>query len=175
MGILKYLMDSYYCLTSGKGVCWKGQSLETLKQTVPQQLLKSMEIYLTSAEGGWKVLEKVVTVQEQSYFFGQASPHFILWALLRVRQGLHSPEVGVWGCRGRAGHSQGCPVPGMCARVGQCPWPQTACCSHISACDPAGKNTRTQHTNVDGNSEVQTTVEQKTSSPTLGRKPGVFE
>lgn len=29
--------------------------------------------------------------------------------------------------------------------------------------------------NVGGNAEVQTTTEQKTSSPTLGRKPGVFE
>jgi len=29
--------------------------------------------------------------------------------------------------------------------------------------------------NVDGNAEVQMIVEQKTSSPTLGRKPGVFD
>lgn len=29
--------------------------------------------------------------------------------------------------------------------------------------------------NAAGNAEVQVTIEQKTSSPTLGRKPDVFE
>lgn len=39
----------------------------------------------------------------------------------------------------------------------------------------SGNDGGTQCTNADGNAEVQMTVEQKTSSQTLGRKPGVFE
>lgn len=39
----------------------------------------------------------------------------------------------------------------------------------------SGNDGGTQCMNADGNAEVQMTVEQKTSSPTLGRKLGVFE
>lgn len=60
---------------------------------------------------------------------------------------------------------------------GAMPVATSACCSHPPARDPAGSgnNAGTQCLNADGNAAVQMTVEQNTSSPTLGRKPGVFE
>lgn len=112
---------------SGQGVCCKGRSLETLKQTVPQQL-KSMEIYLTWAEGGWKVLEIAVVVQEQSWFLARLLATLSLWLCSGLDRAGTDHEVGVWGCRAE-----------LWAHLGPCPWPQAACCSHIPACDPAGK------------------------------------
>lgn len=180
MGILKYLMDFYYCLTSGKGVCWKGQSLETLKQTVPQQLLKSMEIYLTSAESGWKILERAATVEEQSYIFGQAAPHSSACGLCsglgrialgsRVCPALRSVCGDAELCPHRAALSQGCVPTWGTAHDHKLPAAPTSL-----PVIQQEKTTRNQHMNVHGNSEVQLTIEQKTSSSVLGRKPGVFE
>lgn len=112
MQILKYLMDSCCCLVSGQGVCWKGQSLETLKQTVPQQLLKSMEIYLTSAEGGWKVL--VIAVVVKSYFLPRLFPTLQFVGSAQGQTGfaqatrLVCGDAGTEVCTHRATLSQGC-------------------------------------------------------------------
>lgn len=182
MKILKYLMDFSYCLTAGHGVCWKGQSLETLKQIVTQQLLKSMETYLTSADRGWKILVIAVVLQEQSCLFPQTTPRASVCGLCSGWDRVYTNHETRWGwCMGMerqsCARSQGYHVPWVHAQVEWCPWPQPACCSHSPACDPAGSGNDTgiQRTNVDGNAEVQMTVEQKTSRPTLGRKPGVFE
>lgn len=79
------------------------------------------------------------------------------------------------------GEAEVCTLAGLPRPVGACPggaMPVAASCLLLPhPCDPAGRgnDTGTQCVDVDGNAEVQMTVEQKTSSPTLGRKPGVFE
>ena len=175
-------MDFCYCWMAVQDICWKGQSLETLKQIVTQQLLKSVETYLTSADGGSKILLIAVVPQEQSYLFAQTVPHASFWGLCSGLDRVYTKHETRWGWyvgmeKQRCACSQGYHVPWAHAQVERCPWPQAACCSHIPACDPAGRgnDTGTQRMNVDGNAEVQMTMEQKTSSPILGRKPGVLE
>lgn len=105
MQILKYLMDSCYCLMSGQGVCWKGQSLETLKQTAPAVVEVNGNL-LDFSRGWLQSSGDSSSCAGAKLFFGQAAPHSPVCGFAQTMR-------WVWGCRGRAGHSQGCPVPGM--------------------------------------------------------------
>lgn len=97
-------MDSCYCLMAGQGVCWKGQSLETLKQTAPAVVEASGNL-LDFSRGWLRSCGDSSSCAGAELVFGQAAP-LSLWVCT-------DHEVAVWGCRGTAGHSQGCPVPGM--------------------------------------------------------------